>query len=1702
VYKIKIGTTEHKIVKLTMSQLLNEVDSFTAFVRNNDSTRADLTIGQTIEIYKNNWLVLTGIIVDRNIRRGLIKLTGREVIWNLYDKVLEIDQGQTDKKYITWSGSAKTLLEKYIVTSPFTLEYNIDDATIGVTFVHKKHLDAIKEVANKLAADWKSEGYKVIFDNLGFKKPAYYTLDGTDDYISAPNVIDTRPFTIDMMIKLEAIPTSGTFIFDTRDEVFCLGGKGFLIQLSTSGTARVGIGSTLYSVVDETFNSNTLDTPVQLANTCLVSGTVVVTTTDGLTTFTEGTDYTIDYVNGTITCLSTGSMTANTDYLIDYDYYKFVWSSYSIDLSDLQLHKLQITVTSTTMNIYMDGTLIETVDISAVTEASLKVATSMMIGCRYNGTGYTNMRFDYIRVYNSELSTSDLQRNRDERYNPITDNLVLWYDAGWTKNTTIRDLSGNGNDGTVNGATQGLDEFPKYTIIFYDQDREKIINKIYVRRYQGDPIRRSETETFNSGTLDTWVDLPQMQAIYTNYKSDVQRETEVVTTTDGATTFVRGVDYEMDYDNGKIKCLSTGSMVANTDYKITWYTEDYVYDNTATSIREESYFAGRNEDEISTIWQYAMNLIESFKTAFEQLKVLIPHNIVEKYALRAGDIIKLQDSTFGLTATEYKIKGYKIESNKSAYLFDLTSYSDDVAKYLSDLERELRDVRATLATIEKLNEIKSGLVPRDDNTYTLGTAEKNWAEGYISQKLQLRYGGIYGVQYIEMVGSSHPLGKYRYPITIKNYDTTEYTNVQVKIVLDSSNFDFSLSTSDGRDIRLTDENDNELPFYIEKWDTATPAATIWVKIPTLPASPDGVTAGVVNIRLYCGYDSFTSKSNKSAVFNYYDNLLANSGFETGDLTSWDTTGLSSPYVSRVESLGYNPYAGNYALWILVQGDALLGDEGYISQTVSLSGEVFYEATCRIYRSWRKVVNGRDSKFEIYAQVDTTDVFRETITGDATWLEKILNIDTSAAPSSLTIKLGVKALSDSPEADDASIVTDPGFETWTSVTNLTYWSEVDIQQNTSYLHSASSTYSVQELLGGSSEVSQTVPNVLTKLIYERGVWSYAPSGAPQYYITVITEYSDGTSDSDTNLWSSGVWSDNTFVISANKEISRIKISNPNTDISIYIDDVHFYAQSPCAMFDEVKLSAYTRVATTTDPTVSVGTMEDLTTGVPTIQFKASPMKILNSTGSLVMDLEDDLSAKFYGNVDIVGGLTLGNTLQIGGNITVGGGLTANWKSKVYLSSGGAADHFVLEVGDSLGVWLQFKNIDRYWIIGINSAEEFHVEDKTAGTAPFKIKPAAPSDSLVIDSTGNLTVGGTLYTSGVLEIRRSDPNDFVKMVDTDTNDYFAWRITSTGDLCLDIYDSSAGVHRYPIYFYPSSGNVKISYNLTVGGNLTLGTATTNYIRLGSNLRIYSKNTEWMHVRNAGDTDYIGVAAKKLYVSGCYIIGSTSYFAPQNDATYDLGTSTNRWRNINLSGYGLFGGVIRVRGNRLSWSDSSAGNFQYALIQGKTADGYHYIIVPCDNAGTKTANVGYLGDSSYYWYRVTARTVYYKALSSFACALDLADLPVDSKFKTVQEAKDFLRREYTKQRYHMPYRKKCPKCGKEYHATHCDKCDCGEEPELGLRCICGKWVRHEEEICPEHRDQWEDKYCFRTSDVIEAVGIVLIDILDRLERLERKL
>ncbi|MCU0458725.1 MAG: DUF2341 domain-containing protein [Bacteroidales bacterium] len=77
---------------------------------------------------------------------------------------------------------------------------------------------------------------------------------------------------------------------------------------------------------------------------------------------------------------------------------------------------------------------------------------------------------------------------------------------------------------------------------------------------------------------------------------------------------------------------------------------------------------------------------------------------------------------------------------------------------------------------------------------------------------------------------------YRREVAVPNVGGADLTEFQVKITLDNS-FDFSKALADGSDIRVAAGDGTTLiPFWIEEWIPASTAATIWVRVPSIPVS--------------------------------------------------------------------------------------------------------------------------------------------------------------------------------------------------------------------------------------------------------------------------------------------------------------------------------------------------------------------------------------------------------------------------------------------------------------------------------------------------------------------------------------------------------------------------------------------------------------------------------------------------------------------------------------------------------------------------------------------------------------------------------------------------------------------------------------------------------------------------------------------------
>jgi len=132
--------------------------------------------------------------------------------------------------------------------------------------------------------------------------------------------------------------------------------------------------------------------------------------------------------------------------------------------------------------------------------------------------------------------------------------------------------------------------------------------------------------------------------------------------------------------------------------------------------------------------------------------------------------------------------------------------------------------------------------------------------------------------------------KYRTAI-ITDYtkNSTNLTNHQVKIILNSHNFNYAHASVDGADIQFT-ENDGITPldYWIEKWDNGGPSI-LWVKVPYIHASSKEI------IYMYYGNPTARSVSSGENTFLFFDDFSSDKTTSPKDY--FTDIGSSSSFIS-------------------------------------------------------------------------------------------------------------------------------------------------------------------------------------------------------------------------------------------------------------------------------------------------------------------------------------------------------------------------------------------------------------------------------------------------------------------------------------------------------------------------------------------------------------------------------------------------------------------------------------------------------------------------------------------------------------------------------------------------------------------------------------------------------------------------------------
>ncbi|MBI4022648.1 DUF2341 domain-containing protein, partial [Candidatus Berkelbacteria bacterium] len=98
-------------------------------------------------------------------------------------------------------------------------------------------------------------------------------------------------------------------------------------------------------------------------------------------------------------------------------------------------------------------------------------------------------------------------------------------------------------------------------------------------------------------------------------------------------------------------------------------------------------------------------------------------------------------------------------------------------------------------------------------------------------------------------------------ITVTNNTAGTLTNYQVRLDLTSSNFTFTDTQADGDDIRfLSSDDSTQLDYWTEVWNNGAQTATVWVEVPSIPAS------STATVNMYYANASAPSGSSASTTF--------------------------------------------------------------------------------------------------------------------------------------------------------------------------------------------------------------------------------------------------------------------------------------------------------------------------------------------------------------------------------------------------------------------------------------------------------------------------------------------------------------------------------------------------------------------------------------------------------------------------------------------------------------------------------------------------------------------------------------------------------------------------------------------------------------------------------------------------------------------
>ena len=187
-------------------------------------------------------------------------------------------------------------------------------------------------------------------------------------------------------------------------------------------------------------------------------------------------------------------------------------------------------------------------------------------------------------------------------------------------------------------------------------------------------------------------------------------------------------------------------------------------------------------------------------------------------------------------------------------------------------------------------------------------------------------------------------------VKVTNNTNTDLTDFQVKLTLDSNNFQYwDALRDDGIDIYFTlSDGLTEVPFWRESFDKANKQATFWIKVPSVAAN------SYTTLYMYFGNSNETTdRSNGTQVFEFFDDFDSLGNWTViGNTATANNSQLTltapdfSNRVSVYSSFSVTPNPIGYIIGVKATGAHIVS--GFILAYGNGTGYISYDLPNRSY----------------------------------------------------------------------------------------------------------------------------------------------------------------------------------------------------------------------------------------------------------------------------------------------------------------------------------------------------------------------------------------------------------------------------------------------------------------------------------------------------------------------------------------------------------------------------------------------------------------------------------------------------------------------------------------------------------------------------------------------------------------------------------